>query len=54
MSLSTNEIQDQREPARVNSSVYVDEEIFQLEMERIWARSWIYAGYKKNETSQFA
>ncbi|MBT7952312.1 MAG: Rieske 2Fe-2S domain-containing protein [Gammaproteobacteria bacterium] len=46
MSLSIDEIQQLVEPARVHSSVYVDEELFQLEMERIWGRSWIYVGHE--------
>ena len=46
MSLSVEQIQSLVEPARVHSSVYVDSEIFQLEMQRIWGRSWIYVGHE--------
>lgn len=34
------------EPARVKSSVYTDEAVFALEMERIWDRAWIYIGHE--------
>jgi phenylpropionate dioxygenase-like ring-hydroxylating dioxygenase large terminal subunit len=30
---------------RVHRDVYTDPEIFQLEMERLWARTWVYAGH---------
>jgi len=33
------------EPGRVHRDVYTDPEIFRLEMERLWARTWIYAGH---------
>ena len=33
------------DPARVHRNVYVREEIFKLEMERIWGRAWIYVGH---------
>jgi benzoate/toluate 1,2-dioxygenase subunit alpha len=33
------------EPDRVHRDVYTDPEIFQLEMERLWARSWVYLGH---------
>jgi benzoate/toluate 1,2-dioxygenase subunit alpha len=33
------------EPQRVHRDVYTDAEVFQLEMERLWARTWIYAGH---------
>ncbi len=38
------------EPDRVHRDVYLDPEVFQLEMERLWSRAWIYAGH----TSQVA
>ena len=31
------------QPDRVHRDVYVDAEIFQLEMERLWSRAWVYA-----------
>jgi phenylpropionate dioxygenase-like ring-hydroxylating dioxygenase large terminal subunit len=33
------------EPDRVHRDVYTDPEIFQLEMERLWSRTWIYVGH---------
>jgi benzoate/toluate 1,2-dioxygenase subunit alpha len=33
------------EPDRVHRDVYTDPEIFDLEMERLWAKSWIYLGH---------
>src|SRR4249920_1215726 len=33
------------EPDRVHRDVYCDAEVFQLEMERLWARAWIYVGH---------
>ena len=33
------------EPTRLHRSVYIDEELFELEMERIWGRAWIYIGH---------
>lgn len=33
------------EPNRVHRDVYVDPAIFELELERIWGRAWIYVGH---------
>ena len=33
------------EPDRVHRDVYADPEVFQLEMERLWSRTWIYVGH---------
>ncbi len=33
------------EDGRVHRDVYTDAEVFQLEMERLWSRTWIYAGH---------
>jgi benzoate/toluate 1,2-dioxygenase alpha subunit len=30
---------------RVHRDLYIDPEVFQLEMERLWSRSWIYVGH---------
>ena len=30
---------------RVHRDVYIDPEVFQLEMERLWSRAWIYVGH---------
>jgi phenylpropionate dioxygenase-like ring-hydroxylating dioxygenase large terminal subunit len=32
-------------PTQVNSRVYTDPEIFQLEMQKIWYRTWVYVGH---------
>ena len=34
------------DPARVHRDVYVREEVFKLEMERIWGQAWIYVGHE--------
>ena len=34
------------EPDRVHRSVYTDAAVFDLEMERIWHRTWIYVGHE--------
>ncbi|MGD9799488.1 MAG: aromatic ring-hydroxylating dioxygenase subunit alpha [Parvularculaceae bacterium] len=34
------------EPDRVHRSVYTDPRVFDLEMERIWHRTWIYVGHE--------
>src|SRR5437588_4410522 len=33
------------EPDRVHRAVYTDPEIFQLEMGRLWSRTWVYVGH---------
>lgn len=33
------------EPNRIHRNVYVDEEIFRIEMEKIWGYAWIYIGH---------
>ena len=33
------------EDDRVHRDVYTDPEVFQLEMERLWSRTWIYVGH---------
>ena len=34
------------EPCRLNRRVYTDPAIFELEMERIWGRAWIFIGHE--------
>lgn len=46
MTYSTAEISALVEEARVHRSVYTDPDLFDLEMERIWSRSWIYVGHE--------
>jgi len=33
------------EPDRVHRDVYTSQEVFELEMERLWSRTWIYVGH---------
>nr|WP_237564719.1 hypothetical protein [Bordetella parapertussis] len=33
------------EPTRINSRLYVDPEIFQEELDKIWHRTWVYVGH---------
>jgi len=40
------DIEDLVQPDRVHRSVYLDPEIFELELERIWYRAWIYVGHE--------
>lgn len=46
MTLSTEQLKRLIEPSRVHSSVYMDEEIFTMEMEKIWGKTWIYIGHE--------
>jgi len=46
MSWSDDEIAALVEPDRVHRKAYVDQEIFDLEMERIFERLWIYIGHE--------
>lgn len=34
------------EPDRVHKTVYTDQQIFDLEMEKIWERTWVYCGHE--------
>ena len=34
------------EPGRVHRSVYTDPELFELEMERIFGRAWLFVGHE--------
>ncbi|MFK8021143.1 MAG: aromatic ring-hydroxylating dioxygenase subunit alpha [Pseudomonadales bacterium] len=34
------------EPKRVHKRVYIDPDVFELEMERIWGQAWIYIGHE--------
>lgn len=33
------------EPGRVHGSLYCDPEIFKIELEKIWCRTWVYVGH---------
>ena len=46
MTYSNDEVARLVEPSRVHRSVYTDPAIFELEMQRIWGRSWIYVGHE--------
>ena len=37
---------------RVHRDVYLDPELFELEMERLWSRAWIYAGHESQIRSE--
>ena len=39
------------EPTRVNANVYSSPAIFELELERIWGRAWIYLGHESQVKS---
>ena len=39
------------EPARVRREVYTSEDVFALEMERIWGRAWLYVGHESQVKS---
>lgn len=34
------------EPDQVHRDVYIDPEVLQLEMERLWRRAWVYVGHE--------
>ncbi len=34
------------EPDRVHKTVYTDQQIFELEMEKIQERTWVYCGHE--------
>ena len=38
-------IKDLVRPAEVHRDVYIDEEVFQLEMEHLFANTWVYVGH---------
>ena len=46
MRYTEEEIANLVQPTKVHRNVYTDPEIFDLEMERIWAKSWIYIGHE--------
>jgi len=46
MSLNNEQLGALVEPVRLHRSIYRDPEIFELEMERIWGRAWIYIGHE--------
>jgi phenylpropionate dioxygenase-like ring-hydroxylating dioxygenase large terminal subunit len=44
--ITAAEIADLVQPTRVSKRLYVDEDIFALEMERIWGQAWIFIGHE--------
>jgi phenylpropionate dioxygenase-like ring-hydroxylating dioxygenase large terminal subunit len=46
MSYSQEQIADLVHPTKVHRKVYTDPDLFDLEMERIWAKTWIYIGHE--------
>ncbi|MDH4072138.1 MAG: aromatic ring-hydroxylating dioxygenase subunit alpha [Gammaproteobacteria bacterium] len=46
MSYSTEQLAGLVLPTKVHRKVYTDPEIFDLEMERIWAKTWIFIGHE--------
>lgn len=46
MSYTKKEIVDLVQPTKVHRKVYTDPEVFDLEMERLWAKTWIYIGHE--------
>jgi len=46
MPYSNDDLAKLVEPARLNRRIYVDPEIFELEMQRIWGSAWIYIGHE--------
>ena len=55
MSYSQKQLAALVEENRVHRDVYLDPEIFRLEMERIWGRAWVYVGHESQvkEPGQF-
>ncbi|QIB64526.1 aromatic ring-hydroxylating oxygenase subunit alpha [Kineobactrum salinum] len=45
-SISNSEIASLVEPARLHKRLYLDPDIFELEMERIWGQAWIFIGHE--------
>lgn len=44
--LAADRVHEMVETDRVHKSVYTDPDIFDLEMKRIWGKSWIYIGHE--------
>ena len=34
------------EAQRVHRRVYIDDDLFQLEMERVWKQAWVFVGHE--------
>ena len=46
MTFTTEQLTRMVEPARLHRNVYINEDVFELEMERIWGKSWIFIGHE--------
>ncbi|MCB1733385.1 MAG: hypothetical protein KDI21_23130, partial [Halieaceae bacterium] len=46
MAYSNEELGRLVEPARLHRSIYTDPDIFELEMQRIWGKAWIFIGHE--------
>ena len=46
MPYNTEDLARLVEPARLHRSIYTDPEVFELEMERIWGKAWIFIGHE--------
>ena len=46
MAISNDEIAALVQPNRVHKRVYTDPALFELEMERIWGRAWVFIGHE--------
>ena len=46
MSYSEEDIAGLVQPTKFHRNLYTDPEIFDLEMQRIWQKSWIYIGHE--------
>jgi benzoate/toluate 1,2-dioxygenase alpha subunit len=46
MTYSIDHIKALVEPNRIHRDVYIDPEIFELEMTRLWGRAWVYVGHE--------
>ena len=51
VSISNEEIAGLVQPDRVHKRVYTDPAVFELEMERIWGRAWVFIGHESQVKS---
>lgn len=46
MSISNQQLSDWVREGKAHKNVYIDEQVFDLEMQRIWGKSWVYIGHE--------
>ncbi len=46
MSINAGDMNNLVQPDRVHRSLYVEPEIFELEIDRIFGRAWLYVGHE--------